>query len=998
MITSYTVLKDRIQIFCDNHYQIEKFGGEFQSEINNFATKDERYPILYLSPINQRVYENVTEFDLDIYVMDLIDDDRSNINVILSDTNLILNDLYNYYKEGYDSNIDVIGNPSLSPLNNQLLDYAAGWVMRITLEVNNYTACQIPFIDGIPYVSSDNCQTNTYKYLTCETVTGCTSLQEYIAEQIANIPSGTTVTGFSYEASGNTLSIELSDNTTFDVIISEMSGMTFTGAVSATTYYGDGSNLTGINATEVTGFTFNPGNYQLELDQSNDNNFIVDLSILASDMTITGGTYNSSTGTATFTNNSGGTFDVTGFLTGFTDIYTTGATYDANTGEATFTRNDGNTYFVSGFFTGSTSTIPTLQEVTDSGNTTTNDIQLIDDAEVIFGSGGGILLNNGSRLREGTIDANYGGAKGIAQICSLSYELKWESGRLYVMDQTGTQIRQSLYNFNIIPSINDDNTKGYFVGTLWTLDDGTTYVCTDGTPGAAVWEVVDNDTYVTGFTNNNNVFTITDNDGQEYSTTLDTLTGLTINGILSATTISATTYNGDGSNLSGVYPSTNPSGFTSNTGTVTSVGLSMPSAFTVTNSPVTTNGTLTVAGAGLTSQYVRGDGSLANFPASTGGGASLSFYLNGSVSQGTFGGISFREMDRTPILGPGTDFTINTNGYIQSFITDAGVPNLLEIPAGNWNFETYFSASSGGGSPSFYVELYKWNGTTLSLIASNSANPEGITNGTTTDLYVSALAVPQTTLLATDRLAVRIYVNHSGRTIKLHTENGHLCQIITTFSTGLTALNGLTTQVQNLAVGTSGTDFGISSVAATHTFNLPTASATNRGALSSTDWTTFNGKQNALGFTPVTNARTISTTSPLAGGGDLTANRTFSIAQATTSVDGYLSATDWTTFNNKLSATITSPTGGDAIQYNATNARWENTKPFWTIDLMDNSSVEFYTVENVKINTITNIVGSPTITIADDGVPYTLTNTIATGSKITVTSNIQSVVKLNITY
>jgi hypothetical protein len=225
-----------------------------------------------------------------------------------------------------------------------------------------------------------------------------------------------------------------------------------------------------------------------------------------------------------------------------------------------------------------------------------------------------------------------------------------------------------------------------------------------------------------------------------------------------------------------------------------------------------------------------------------GAGASVSFYLNGSVSQGTIGGIAFREMDRTPILGAGTDFTINANGYIQSFITDANVPNQLEIPAGNWNFETYFSASSGGGSPSFYVELYKWNGTTLSLIASNSASPRLITDGTNIEAYFSALAVPQTTLLATDRLAIRIYVTHSGRTITLHTENSHLCQVITTFSTGLTALNGLTAQVQNLAVGTSGTDFAISSVTDTHTFNLPTASATNRGALSSTDWSAFNGK------------------------------------------------------------------------------------------------------------------------------------------------------------
>jgi hypothetical protein len=77
-----------------------------------------------------------------------------------------------------------------------------------------------------------------------------------------------------------------------------------------------------------------------------------------------------------------------------------------------------------------------------------------------------------------------------------------------------------------------------------------------------------------------------------------------------------------------------------------------------------------------------------------------------------------------------------------------------------------------------------------------------------------------------------------------------LCQVITTFSTGLTALNGLTAQVQNFATGTSGTDFAISSATSTHTFNLPTASAANRGALSTADWTTFNNKQAALGFTP----------------------------------------------------------------------------------------------------------------------------------------------------
>jgi hypothetical protein len=286
-------------------------------------------------------------------------------------------------------------------------------------------------------------------------------------------------------------------------------------------------------------------------------------------------------------------------------------------------------------------------------------------------------------------------------------------------------------------------------------------------------------------------------------------------------------------------------------GTVTSVAATVPSptnpAFSVAVPNSTTTPSVDITANGLVSQYVRGDGSLANFPLGGGGGASVNYYLNGSISQGTIGGNAYFQMSRTPILGAGTNFTRTNaqgNGYIAQFITDAGDPNLLAIPSGNWNFETYFNASSGGGNPSFYMELYKYDGATFTLISTGSTNPEAITGGTVVDLYVSALAVPSTVLAATDRLAVRIFVTTSGRNITLHTEDNNLCQVITTFTTGLNALNGLTAQVQNFTTGTSGTDFGISSASTTHTFNLPTASASNRGALSSGDWTAFNGKFN----------------------------------------------------------------------------------------------------------------------------------------------------------
>ena len=49
-------------------------------------------------------------------------------------------------------------------------------------------------------------------------------------------------------------------------------------------------------------------------------------------------------------------------------------------------------------------------------------------------------------------------------------------------------------------------------------------------------------------------------------------------------------------------------------GTVTSVGLSMPSAFSVANSPITSSGTLAVTGAGTTLQYIDGTGALQTLP------------------------------------------------------------------------------------------------------------------------------------------------------------------------------------------------------------------------------------------------------------------------------------------------------------------------------------------------------------------------------------------------
>ena len=63
---------------------------------------------------------------------------------------------------------------------------------------------------------------------------------------------------------------------------------------------------------------------------------------------------------------------------------------------------------------------------------------------------------------------------------------------------------------------------------------------------------------------------------------------------------------------------------------------------------------------------------------------------------------------------------------------------------------------------------------------------------------------------------------------------------------GITSLNGLSGATQTFASSTSGVDFLISSSGTAHTFQLPSASVSARGLLTSTDWDTFNNKQSQL--------------------------------------------------------------------------------------------------------------------------------------------------------
>lgn len=98
---------------------------------------------------------------------------------------------------------------------------------------------------------------------------------------------------------------------------------------------------------------------------------------------------------------------------------------------------------------------------------------------------------------------------------------------------------------------------------------------------------------------------------------------------------------------------------------------------------------------------------------------------------------------------------------------------------------------------------------------------------------------------------------------------------------------------------TLGTANGLSLAA--QVLSLGTASTSTTGALTSTDWNTFNSKQSALTFGNLTDAGTDGISITNGTGAVIGTGTSISQQVATTSQNGYLSSTDWNTFNNKQS-------------------------------------------------------------------------------------------------
>jgi hypothetical protein len=185
----------------------------------------------------------------------------------------------------------------------------------------------------------------------------------------------------------------------------------------------------------------------------------------------------------------------------------------------------------------------------------------------------------------------------------------------------------------------------------------------------------------------------------------------------------------------------------------------------------------------------------------------------------------------------GTDFAISSATSTHTFnLPTASATNRGALSSADWStFNGKQAALSGTG-------FVKISGTTISYDNSTyylASNPSA---------FISLLALSSSATGLTYTNTTGVFSFTAGYSIPT---NASQTNWDTAYNNRISTLNGLTAATQNFSTGASGSDFNISSVSATHTFNLPTASASVTGKLSSTDWTTFNNKQSAL-TNPVT--------------------------------------------------------------------------------------------------------------------------------------------------
>ena len=162
----------------------------------------------------------------------------------------------------------------------------------------------------------------------------------------------------------------------------------------------------------------------------------------------------------------------------------------------------------------------------------------------------------------------------------------------------------------------------------------------------------------------------------------------------------------------------------------------------------------------------------------------ITYYLNESINQSPY-----KEFSKTPTSAAEQTVSLTlaagATGIIQSFQTPPGDPNITVVPSGLWSGYIHLQGNNSTDDWEVYYEVYKRDVSLTETLLFTSAL-EVITNiPITTTLYLIDGVFPQTSLLITDRIVVKIIANNIGtgaQTIDLKTEGvGNYSLIATSF-------------------------------------------------------------------------------------------------------------------------------------------------------------------------------------------------------------------------
>jgi hypothetical protein len=196
-------------------------------------------------------------------------------------------------------------------------------------------------------------------------------------------------------------------------------------------------------------------------------------------------------------------------------------------------------------------------------------------------------------------------------------------------------------------------------------------------------------------------------------------------------------------------------------GTVTSVGLTMPSAFTVSNSPITSSGDIGVVGAGTSAQYIDGTGALQAFPT----GIMFNFTVAGdlgtnqtitntntlTISGGTAivtTGVATDEIEVKHDTVSRTNTTSNSApAYGGTFTAIDSITSSAEGHITAVNTKTVTLPSSDDTTYDLSVLAGGANDAVIRLAGSDATNDDVKIEGTSTTIKVTENATPNTITL-----------------------------------------------------------------------------------------------------------------------------------------------------------------------------------------------------------------------------------------------------------